>query len=169
MNIILQGYMGSGKSTVAVKLASTLHLQHIDLDQLIESHENLSVTEIFSLKGEIYFRKLESHLLNSVLSQQTNFVLALGGGTPCYGNNLDAIKNGGVSIYLKGSIALLCERIANSDNRPLIQDRSRDDLTEFVAKHLFERSSFYEQSDFVVTIDGKPADEIVNEIVALLT
>ncbi|MBF6607331.1 MAG: shikimate kinase [Flavobacterium sp.] len=169
MNIILQGYMGSGKSTVAVKLASTLHLQHIDLDQLIESHENLSVTEIFSLKGEIYFRKLESHLLNSVLSQQTNFVLALGGGTPCYGNNLDAIKTGGVSIYLKGSIALLCERIANSDNRPLIQDRSRDDLTEFIAKHLFERSSFYEQSDFVVTIDGKTADEIVNEIVALLT
>src|SRR5690606_28313689 len=103
MNIILQGYMGSGNSTVAVKLASTLHFQHIDLDQLIESHENLSVTEIFSLKGEIYFRKLESHLLNSVLSRQTNFVLALGGGTPCYGNNLDAIKNGGVSIYLKGS------------------------------------------------------------------
>ncbi len=170
MKIILQGYMASGKSAVAQNLARRLNLKSIDLDHLIESACGKTISEIFAENGEIYFRKAEHTALKNVLRDEDNYVLALGGGTPCYGNNLDLIKNSGAkTIYLKASVGLLAERLASGEGRPLITGPSREDLVEFVAKHLFERNFFYSQSDFTIAVDGKTIDETINEITRLLT
>ncbi|WP_400072758.1 shikimate kinase [Zobellia russellii] len=170
MKIVLLGYMGSGKSTIGKLLSKERGLEFIDLDNYIEEAEQMSVPDIFKTKGEIYFRKKEYAYLNEVLAQKDNFVLSLGGGTPCYGNNmhavLDATKN---AIYLKVSIAELVNRLLKEkDQRPLIMNIPEDELPEFIGKHLFERSYFYNQTDKVISSDGKNPEEIVAEMGALL-
>ncbi|MDO6821003.1 shikimate kinase [Zobellia sp. 1_MG-2023] len=170
MKIVLLGYMGSGKSTIGKLLSKERGLEFIDLDNYIEEAEQMSVPDIFKTKGELYFRKKEYAYLNEVLAQMDNFVLSLGGGTPCYGNNmqavLDATKN---AIYLKVSIAELVNRLLKEkDQRPLIMNIPEDELPEFIGKHLFERSYFYNQTDKVISSDGKNPEEIVAEMGALL-
>ena len=104
MNIVLIGYMGSGKSKIGTQLACKLGVKFIDLDQYIEKNENASIDNIFEQLGDIYFRKVESKYLSKCLSENKNFVLSVGGGTPCYNNNLDIINsNNNISIYLKNN------------------------------------------------------------------
>ena len=107
------GYMASGKSTIGNFLAKKLDFEFLDLDDYIEIQEGLTVKQIFSDKGEIYFRKLETRYLTKLLETEENIVLALGGGTPCYGNNLESIlKNGNtISVYLKASINSIIKRV----------------------------------------------------------
>ena len=157
--------MGSGKSTVARILSEKLQLPDIDLDDYIEHKEGMSIPEIFETKGEIYFRKMENFYLNELMVSDTSFVLASGGGTPCYANNMDIILKESDSYYLKAAIQTLKERlIGEQDNRPLIADLSEEQLDEFIAKHLFERRDFYERADFVISIDRKSPIEIASEI-----
>lgn len=168
--IILIGYMGSGKSTIAKKLGEALHLQFIDLDDYIEKNENLSIKKLFEDHKEIKFRKLEHHYLKELVSNSESFVLSLGGGTPCYSNNhLLLQENDSTSVYLKASIATLTARLKEAkDSRPIIANQADDELSEFIAKHLFERSYFYTQAKHTVTVDGKSVEVIVNELEALL-
>jgi len=93
MNLILIGYMASGKSTIGNYLAKVLNYSFIDLDNYIEKKENLSVKEIFSQKGEIYFRKLENTALKEIVNNKENFVLSLGGGTPCFYDTMEWLKS----------------------------------------------------------------------------
>ncbi len=165
MEIILLGYMGSGKSTIAKKLSQHLNVEMIDLDTYISNKENLSVSSIFKDKGEIYFRKRENQALKEILTTKKNYVLAVGGGTPCYANNMDLISSHGVSIYLKGSIQTLKSRLElEKESRPLIQNLENHQLLEFIAKHLFERNPFYEKATHTLKIDDKDSDEIIKEI-----
>ena len=169
MKIILLGYMGSGKSTVAKGLSKSLNTPYIDLDSYIVKKENMSIKDIFASKGEIYFRLQESKYLKEILDAEDKVILALGGGTPCYGNNMNLIKNNGLSIYLKGNIATICNRLrSEKEQRPLIASLNDEQLTEYVAKHLFERRNFYEQADQFVTIDQKTIDSISQEILDIL-
>jgi shikimate kinase len=93
MKIVLLGYMASGKSAVGKVLAEALHVQFVDLDSFIEEREQLSIAKIFETKGEIYFRKMESVHLQELLNSKEFFIISLGGGTPCYGKNMEFIKN----------------------------------------------------------------------------
>ena len=97
------GYMASGKSTIGKRLAKKLNYNFIDLDDLIESKENASVSEVFKSKGEIYFRKQEALYLREQLQSKEDIILSVGGGTPCYSSNMDAILNAEntKSVYLK--------------------------------------------------------------------
>ena len=165
MCIILIGYMGCGKSTIAKQLALELDLTMIDLDDYITDKENDTITNIFKSKGEIYFRKLENKVLKEILATQNKYVLAVGGGTPCYGNNMGLISQYTTSIYLKASIQTLYDRlILEKAQRPLLKNLNNNKLKEFIAKHLFERSSFYEKATYTIKIDSKSIDNIVNEI-----
>ncbi len=163
--ITLLGYMGSGKSTVAEILGDKLGMDVIDLDDYISEREGLSIPEIFEAKGEIYFRKVENAYLLELLRSEDRFVLALGGGTPCYANNMDVILENSDSFYLKASIGTLSERLLKEkDHRPLISGLSEEQLSEFIAKHLFERRNFYEKAGRIVSIDGKDPEQIASEI-----
>lgn len=168
MIIILIGYMGSGKSTIGQKLSKIVSMDYVDLDSYIEQKEGISMSELFKTKGEIYFRKIESRYLNEVL-QMNNIIVSVGGGTPCYGTNMKAIASveNGISIYLKASIQQLTERLRKEkSSRPLISHLQSDEaLTEFIGKHLFERSHFYNQADITIVVDKKSIDDIIKEIV----
>ena len=171
MKIILLGYMGSGKTTIGIQLAKKLFLNFTDLDEFIEEKEQKSIKEIFEQKGEIYFRKIEHKYLKQFIKENESFVLSLGGGTPCYAGNLDLIlhdKNN-LSFYLRGSISTLFKRLSeNKFKRPLINDLCDNQLTEYIAKHLFERSIFYDKATYKISIDDKEVQEIVTEIRILL-
>ena len=158
--------MGSGKSTIARILGDKLGLPALDLDDYISEKENLSIPDIFESKGEIYFRRVENKYLLELLSTDQSFVLALGGGTPCYANNMEAILEKSDSYYLKAGIETLKSRLtAEKDERPLISGLSEDQMTEFIAKHLFERRNFYEKALGTVLIDKKSPGEIAEEII----
>jgi len=169
MKIVLIGYMGSGKSTVAKQLARALDLPFKDLDDYIETREKVTIKEIFNTKGEIYFRKQEGTYLLELLQDQKAGVLALGGGTPCYGNNMEIIKKYSLSVYLKGNIATIAQRLRNEKaKRPLIASLNDEQLTEFVAKHLFERKIYYEQAFRIVVIDQKTVKDLVEELLDII-
>lgn len=172
MKIILLGYMASGKSTVGKCLAKARQIPFVDLDKFIEQQEKKTIPNIFKENGEVYFRLKEHEYLIELLSKKEDFVLSLGGGTPCYAGNMNAIitaKNT-ISIYLKGSLKTISERLQyGKENRPLVAHLSDSELTEFVAKHLFERSFFYEKADMKVKTDGKSLKEVVQEIELLLS
>lgn len=170
--IILVGYMGSGKSTVGRVVAENLKIKYVDLDDFIEEKERLSIRDIFELKGEIYFRKLEHKYLKELLSSQEVFVMSLGGGTPCYANNHLMLSDASVdSFYLKLSIKDLKVRLLNEKNRrPLIATVSDDNLEEFIAKHLFDRMFYYQQCYFTIPVNNDmSAEEVAGKIIASLT
>lgn len=168
--IVLVGYMGSGKSTVGKLLSEKTEMPFFDLDALIEKKEHKTISELFSEIGEIRFRKIEHETLHNFIDVHDQYILSLGGGTPCYANNhLQLQKEGVDSIYLKGSIHELTKRlIPQKKYRPLIAHQSDEELHEFVAKHLFDRSYFYLKAKYVVSVDGKNPDDVVNEICELL-
>ena len=168
--IILIGYMGSGKSTIAKLLSKSMHYEFLDLDEIIEKEQNASVSTIFEQKGEVYFRKLEHQVLKRILQSESNMILSLGGGTPCFTNNQELLKQENIcTVYLKTSIDKLYERLRTQKaNRPLIANKSEDEMKEFIAKHLFERSFYYNHAKYIVTTDNKSPQETVLEIQSLL-
>ncbi len=170
MKIVLLGYMASGKSTIGKHLAESMQVPFVDLDMYIETQEKMTIKSIFKEKGEIYFRKIEHLYLKELLEDPTNTVLSLGGGAPCYAGNIDLISTSkALSIYLQASIATLSNRLLKEkNNRPLIADLHSDAVPEFVAKHLFERVSFYEKATYKIKIDEKEVKTIVSEIETLL-
>ncbi|WP_298536700.1 shikimate kinase [uncultured Algibacter sp.] len=170
MTIVLIGYMASGKTSVGTLLAKKLNYRFIDLDDFIEEKEGATIKEIFSSKGEIYFRKVETQYLKELLgSNEENTVLSLGGGAPCFGENMDVVlnANNAISIYLKGSVSFLANKLVNKrSKRPLISHIDNvEDMAEFVGKHLFERMPFYSRAEKHLVIDHKSKPDIVEEIV----
>jgi shikimate kinase len=170
MKIILLGYMGSGKSTIATFLSEKLQLPSFDLDYRIEKLEGMTISSLFQTKGEIYFRKVEHQVFAEVMHSTESFVLSLGGGTPCYANN-HLLLNGEaiISIYLKKSIDNLFLQLKDEKaSRPILADKSDEVLKVFIAQHLFERSYFYNQATYTINTDLKSPQEIVSEIEKLL-
>lgn len=169
--IILSGYMGSGKTTIARLLHAKTGIRMMDLDQVIETVAGLTIPQIFAAKGEIHFRKLEHAALKEILDSEETIILGLGGGTPCYANNHELLKGDGILwIYLKASPQTLYERISASDSaRPLLHGKKDDEAAAFIAQHLFERSYFYNQADCKIDTDGKSPDEVASAIKNLLT
>ncbi len=170
-NIVLLGYMGSGKSAVGRVLAEKSNLDFIDLDDYIEQKEQKKISAIFSEKGEIYFRKLETKYLKELINDKSNFILSLGGGTPCFGDNMKLVNSSEstFSIYLQTSIKELTTRLySERAKRPLIaHTKTKDELSEFIAKHLFERSAYYSNAKYILKTDVKSISEIADEILTI--
>jgi shikimate kinase len=166
MKIVLLGYMGSGKSTVGRLVARDLKLAFIDLDTYIESKEQAKITTLFKQRGELYFRKKEHEYLQKILGEKDNFVLATGGGTPCYSDNMAVITGKtDASFYLNLSVKGLVNRLLKEKaDRPLIKDIPDADLPEFIGKHLFERSFYYNMANHHILVDDKNTLEILGEI-----
>ncbi len=172
MKIFLAGYMGSGKSTIGPLLANKLSCTFLDFDSYIESNEGKTISQIFEEKGEIYFRKIEStHLEKLVNSTDSKIVVALGGGTPCYGNNLAHLKNAkSKMVYLNWNYKKLAKTLWEArEHRPLIKTiESYEVLEDYIRKHLFERSYYYNQADVVINVSDQTPEEVTAEIIAKL-
>ena len=170
-NIILLGYMGCGKSLISKSLAKTLNLKCIDLDHKIEMKEKMKISEIFEIKGELEFRKIEKEVLLDILKFYKKAVISLGGGTPCYFENMNVINsNSKYVFYIKNSNKVLSERLFKERiNRPLISKiQSLDNMMEFVSKHMFERMHYYNMAKYKINTGKKKIDEIINEIIEIL-
>ncbi|MDT0608328.1 shikimate kinase [Croceitalea rosinachiae] len=166
LKIVLLGYMASGKSTVGELLSQKLNLPFKDLDDEIEQVVGMSVEQIFDKKGELFFRKKETEILKQVMGSEDGFVLALGGGTPCYANNIDIVHiNTSNTFYLKLTIGSLVSRISREkDKRPLVANIMDHDLPEFVGKHIFERNQFYLLAKQIIDCNQKSVEDIAKEI-----
>lgn len=169
--VVLIGYMGSGKSVLSQKLSRKIGIPFVELDEMIEKRCDLSIERIFATKGELFFRKLEHQLFVELLENDEDLIISTGGGTPCYFNNHELLqKEAVVSIYLKASIDTLFNRLVDEKHkRPLIAHLNEDETKEFIAKHLFDRSFYYSQANFKVSVDGKNIETIVDEMYQLLT
>jgi len=162
--------MGAGKTSVAEILSEKLSIKNFDLDQIIESNQQKKISEIFRDKGEIYFRRIESRIFRDFITQETSFILALGGGTPCYSNNHELLQiEDIISVYLKTSPQNLFNRIKKeTEKRPLISNLSDEKLTDYINKHLFERNFYYYKSKHTVTTDDKNIIQIADEIAEII-
>jgi shikimate kinase len=135
--------MGSGKSTTGKKLASHLNWSFIDLDEKIEQSTGMEIRDIFSEKGEAFFRKIESDTLKGMASE-SNAVISTGGGTPCFGDNMDFMLRTGLTVYLRMTPARLKSRLAGtSERRPLLKDIGKNGLQEYITAKLAEREKWY--------------------------
>ena len=145
--------MGSGKSTIGKRLSNKLNIPFIDLDQFIENQENETVKAIFDKKGELYFRKVERQALQHLIALESPAVISLGGGTPCYFDNMkDIVQSKHNSIYLKASIPTLAARLKEEKAlRPMIAHLTDDTaLTEFIGKHLSKEMFFIKKQQLFI-------------------
>ena len=150
-NIFLTGFMGSGKTTAGEKLAKLLNKNFVDLDKYIEQHEKISIQDLFENFGEPVFRKIEQRCLNEVFEKQKQAVISLGGGTICYEDNLEKVKNAGILIYLELPAVTLVQRIENSKvKRPLLKNLTGKALLDFVNDKLKEREKFYNSAHICI-------------------
>ncbi|MGN7886085.1 shikimate kinase [Dyadobacter endophyticus] len=148
-NIILVGMMSSGKTTLGKKLARALNYQFADLDKLIEKDQGMEISAIFAQKGEPYFREVESRILKETSSQK-GIVLASGGGTPCFFDNMKLIREMGVSIFLDVPAEDLARRIENhgKDDRPILSGATS--LVDTLQSRITDRLPYYSQADFTL-------------------
>jgi shikimate kinase len=157
MRIFLIGFMGSGKSTVGERLAALEQLSFADLDQLIEKKEQKKISEIFSISGEQHFRILEEQMLNEWISQNQSGILACGGGTPCFGENMEKMRQNGITVYLEVDEENLAKRLHyDRESRPLLKNLSPDELLHDISKRLQSRLPFYRKAQISVNAIGTP-------------
>jgi len=170
--IFLFGYMGAGKSVIGKSLSKSINYDFYDLDNFIELKEKNKISQIFNDFNEVYFRNLENKYLKTLSQRKEKKIISLGGGTPCFKTNIDVINNtpNSITIYLKASVSSLIKRLRDGKNkRPIISHiKSDNDLKDFITKHLFERSFYYEKADFKINTDNLEVNEITILIKSVL-
>ena len=155
--IILVGYMGSGKTTVGKALSKETGLMFYDLDWYIESRMRKSVSQIFAERGEAAFRRMEYNMLHEV-AEFEDVVISCGGGTPCFFDNMDYLNRQGDVVYLKATPEVLYRHLLMAKvERPLLKDKSPEELTAYITGHLAEREPFYARARY--TLDVTVLDE----------
>lgn len=170
LKVVLVGLPGSGKSTCGRQLAKEMNFPFLDLDQLIEKRYQLKISEIFSMHGEGTFRDWESLVLRDTLKLDTAFILASGGGTPCFNDNMDLINSQGISVYLDVPLASISRRLQSSsaEQRPLFQGLDQGELTLKLKSLLVSREYFYRQSKIKLSGEDFSAELLVVELISRL-
>ena len=165
--IYLIGYMGAGKTTITKLLANELHLPFYDTDKEIEEKQNRSVSDIFKNDGELHFRMLETELLKNI---SQNSIIACGGGLPIHNNNMGLINSKGISIHLKASNKCLFSRLKKEKKtRPLIENKTDEELDVYIKNELQKRSPFYSLANHTILVDDKSTDEVLREVNSLIS
>ncbi len=162
MRIYLIGFMGSGKSTLGKRLARRLDYGFLDLDHEVEKKQGMSVMEIFREQGEESFRALERQQLHDT-ALQDNLVIATGGGTPCFFDNMDFILQSGMSVYLRMSHLSLSHRLENAfTRRPLLDQLQGEPLQQYIAQKLQEREPYYLRAHCIIKGETVKPDHIIS-------
>ncbi|MBQ4160937.1 MAG: shikimate kinase [Clostridia bacterium] len=161
-NLVLTGFMGTGKSTVGKILAKKLGYRFVDCDAQIEKEEGKTINEIFALYGENGFRDIESRVIAS-LSQKSNSVIATGGGAVLRKENIDNLRKNGVVVLLNADIETIVQRLADKTDRPLAKGKSAEELAE----KFKSRESFYANNDFAFDVGDLSPMNIADKIIDL--
>lgn len=162
MRIYLIGFMGCGKTHWGKELSRKLQLPFFDLDQVIEEKEGKDITAIFAETGEEYFRLLEKDVLYLLTESHDSFVMATGGGTPCFFNNIDYMKSRGTTVWINCTVDCLYNRlIKEKETRPLIRALSDEELRAFIIKKYADRKIFYQQAAVIVNEEDISLDKLI--------
>lgn len=164
MNIYLVGYMYAGKTTIGRHLAHKLGFDFVDTDKLFEMRYHCSIPIFFEHYGEEAFRQLERQVLETT-SQLSNTVIATGGGTPIFGNNMEWILSHGTTIFLHMTFDAICARMAKSHKmRPLLQNLNPDQRRQYIREQLALRDPVYQQAHIIFNAFDPDIDTLVLKI-----
>jgi shikimate kinase len=165
MKIFLIGFMGCGKKHWGKILSEKLHFPFFDLDEKIVEHKGKSIPEIFASEGEEQFRLLEKDVLHLLSESHENFVMATGGGTPCFFNNIDYLKRQGTVVWINCSTDCLHKRLVKEKaKRPLIANISDDELKSYIIKKYSSRKIFYQQANVILPEEVITIENLVDKI-----
>ncbi len=165
MKIFLVGYMGCGKSTIGKGLAKLTNSEFVDLDTYIENHYHATISSLFNKYGESNFRLLEQSMLLEVSNLQGDIVVATGGGTPCFFDNMELMNSVGVTIYIDAPAKMLAHRLEGAKKkRPIIEGLSSDELLHFIQGALDYRLTYYQKAAYTVNGVGATANDVYNVI-----
>ena len=165
LRIFLIGFMGCGKTHWARLLSQKLSIPFFDLDEKVEEQEGASITEIFAEKGEEYFRHVEKEILFMLTESHSKFVMATGGGTPCFFNNIDYLKRNGPVVWINCSIDCLHQRLhKEKEKRPLISQMPDEKLKAYIVKKYSSRKIFYEQANIIINEDDVNMKNLLKRI-----
>jgi shikimate kinase len=164
-NIILTGFMGTGKSEVARELSRLRGMRLIDIDREIEKSEGMIIPDIFLRHGEDYFRQIETAAILQFASEQ-EVIIATGGGAVLREENLKALQAHGIVFCLTASPETITRRTARNNDRPLLQC---DDRQARISELLAERQPYYEKAGVMINTEGKTPSEIANEIIGKIS
>lgn len=168
MNIYLVGYMYCGKTTLGRQLAHRLGLPFADTDQIVEQRYHTSIPILFKKYGEAAFRKIEQQVLHDTLpspADSSDLVVATGGGTPCFEDNMDWINSHGRSIYLKMSVEAICARASHAKKvRPLLAQLNENDRCRFVASQMAEREHYYCRAHIIFPAFNPNVEELLTRL-----
>lgn len=156
--------MASGKTSKGKKLARKLEVDFIDLDEEIERKEGQNITTIFEVKGEAYFRQLEADVLRRI-PESTKAVIALGGGTPCFHENMKYVNERGTSIYIKRAATTILGRLRqNKAKRPLVAKLTDEELKAFISENLEKREAFYKKATLTFDANARKWTDLLEEL-----
>ena len=164
MKIFLIGFMGCGKTHWGKLLSRKLQMPFFDLDEMIVEREEKQITEIFAELGEEYFRMLEKDVLHMITESHESFVMACGGGAPCFFNNIDYMKRNGTTVFINCSIECLHSRLVKEkDQRPLIRSIPDDELKSYIIKKYSDRKIFYQQAHIILNEDDITLEALIEK------
>jgi len=164
-NIVLTGFMGTGKSSVGKRLAALLMMDFYDTDELVEKRENMTIPMIFRSKGESYFRESESEVIAEV-SMKVNSVIATGGGAVLRESNMKALKKNGIIICLKANPRIVLQRTSSSHGRPLLKKPGND--LNVIEQMMEEREICYAGADYTIDTSNNSDEDTAREILHIL-
>lgn len=157
--------MGCGKTHWGQELSKKLSIPFFDLDEKIEEHAGTSITTIFAEKGEEYFRMLEKEVLYFITESHETFVMATGGGTPCFYNNIDYLKKNGIVVWFNCSIDCLYKRLSTEKGkRPLVASIPDNQLKAYIVKKFSNRKIFYQQANVIINEEDIDLEKLVSRI-----
>ena len=160
---------GAGKTTIGHKLAGALQKPFLDLDEFIEEKHQQPVRQLFAEKGEAFFREAEAAALREVVALATGAVIATGGGTPCFRDNVDFMNEAGLTIFIKVPEAALAERLnsSNREQRPMIAGKTSAEIKQFVTVTLASRLQFYQKAHITYQNASRDISELIRLIKAM--
>lgn len=157
--------MGAGKTHWGRLLSEKLGIRFFDLDEQITEHAGKSIPEIFATEGEEHFRLMEKEVLYIITESHESFVMACGGGSPCYFNNIEYMNQSGTTVWINTPLDILFRRLVlEKEKRPLIKQLSEEQLKSFISKKFADRKIYYEQAN--VTVDEEPVqlEQLIEKI-----
>lgn len=166
--LILVGYAGSGKSSLAKRLSKALGVGYVDTDTLVERSVGATVADIFHYEGEEYFRRAERSVLESLVAEGYNGIVATGGGLPTWRDNMERLNGMGTTIYLQRSPEQILSRLSayGREKRPMFRGKSDEELLQFMREHIAEREPYYAKANVVVDCNTMSDEAVVNYIIA---